>query len=60
MIYGDPVLDYRARCKVALAQIGVIDESRTFVRPPMLQISEDERTIIAGALSRAGMLVAET
>ncbi|MEO8391688.1 MAG: dihydrodipicolinate synthase family protein [Chloroflexota bacterium] len=57
VIYGDPVLDYRARCKVALAHIGVIDQSRTFVRPPMLQISAAEREVIAHALNRAGMLV---
>ncbi len=55
-IYKDPVLDYRARCKVALAHIGVIDHSCTYVRPPMLQISEEESAEIAEALVRAGML----
>jgi 4-hydroxy-tetrahydrodipicolinate synthase len=50
VIYGDPVLDYRARCKVALAHVGVIDFSRTYVRPPMLQISEAESKTIADVL----------
>jgi 4-hydroxy-tetrahydrodipicolinate synthase len=55
-IYKDPVLDYRARCKVALAHIGVIKSDRTYVRPPMLQIGSEESGQIADALSRAGML----
>lgn len=55
-IYKDPVLDYRARCKVALAHIGVISQDVTYVRPPLLQISEDESKQIREALVRAGML----
>ncbi|HMN61321.1 MAG TPA: dihydrodipicolinate synthase family protein [Anaerolinea sp.] len=55
-IYKRPMLDYRARCKVALAHIGVLDRSRTFVRPPMLQIGDEEYEEIGNALERAGML----
>jgi 4-hydroxy-tetrahydrodipicolinate synthase len=55
-IYQDPVLDYRARCKVALAHVGVIDRSRTYVRPPLLQIDDRESLAIGEALVRAGML----
>ena len=55
-IYKRPMLDYRARCKVALAHIGVLDRSRTFVRPPMLQIGDEEYEEIGHALERAGML----
>lgn len=55
-IYQDPVLDYRARCKVALAHIGILSLEQTYVRPPMLQISPEESELIAGALCRAGML----
>jgi 4-hydroxy-tetrahydrodipicolinate synthase len=55
VIYADPVLDYRARCKVALAHINVIEPTRTFVRPPMLQISPEESEKIAIALSKAGI-----
>jgi len=55
-IYSDPVLDYRARCKVALAHIGIIDRSRTYIRPPLLQISDEEYEAIGEALAKAGML----
>jgi 4-hydroxy-tetrahydrodipicolinate synthase len=56
VIYKDPMLDYRARCKVALAQIGVIQSDQTYVRPPMLQISREETKEIRAALVNAGML----
>ena len=55
-IYKDPVLDYRARCKVGLAHLGVLDQGQTYVRPPMLQISETESREIAQALAEFGML----
>jgi len=55
-IYKRPMLDYRARCKVALAHIGVLDRSCTYVRPPMLQINDEEYEEIGNALERAGML----
>jgi 4-hydroxy-tetrahydrodipicolinate synthase len=58
VIYKDPMLDYRARCKVALAHIGILEFGQTYVRPPMLQISPEESEQIANALSRAGMLAA--
>jgi hypothetical protein len=50
------MLDYRARCKVALGHIGVIDRALTFVRPPMLQIEAAESEAICEALAAAGML----
>jgi 4-hydroxy-tetrahydrodipicolinate synthase len=56
VIYKDPVLDYRARCKVALALIGVLEMDQTYVRPPMLQISPEESEQIAAGLSHAGMV----
>jgi 4-hydroxy-tetrahydrodipicolinate synthase len=56
VIYRDPVLDYRARCKVALAHIGILDFEQVFVRPPMLQIGKDESQEIRAALIQAGML----
>ena len=55
-IYKRPMLDYRARCKVALAHIGVLDRSQTYVRQPMLQISDEEFEDIGRALEHAGML----
>jgi 4-hydroxy-tetrahydrodipicolinate synthase len=55
-IYQDPVLDYRARCKAALAQLGVIDRSLIYVRPPMLDVSDEMYGQIGNALQQAGML----
>ena len=60
VIYKDPVLDYRARCKVALAHIGVLDHSQTYVRPPLLPIGEQESEQIASALVEAGMLARQS
>lgn len=54
-IYQDPVLDYRARCKVAVAHLGIIDPDLTYVRPPLLQISDEESQAIRQALHEAGM-----
>ncbi len=56
VIYQNPVLDYRARCKVALAQIGVIPRDLTYVRPPLLQIAVEEAEVISAALEGVGML----
>jgi 4-hydroxy-tetrahydrodipicolinate synthase len=55
-IYKDPVLDYRARCKVGLAHLGVLEQGQTYVRPPMLQTSEAESREILQALSEFGMM----
>ena len=54
-IYKDPVLDYRARCKAALAHLDVIDRSQIYVRPPMLQVNDEEYEAIGEALVTAGM-----
>lgn len=55
-IYKDPVLDYRARCKVGLAHLGVLERGQTYIRPPLLQIGEAESREIAQALAEFGML----
>jgi 4-hydroxy-tetrahydrodipicolinate synthase len=55
-IYQDPVLDYRARCKAALAHIGVLERDQIFVRPPLLTVAGDEYAAIGDALVQAGML----
>ncbi len=54
VIYADPMLDYRARAKVALSLIGVISPDLTYVRPPMLQIDESGRKAIDAGLKAAG------
>ena len=56
VIYKDPMLDYRARCKVGLAHLGVLDFSQTYVRPPLLQVGQEESKEIASALISAKML----
>jgi 4-hydroxy-tetrahydrodipicolinate synthase len=58
-IYQDPVLDYRARCKAALAHIGVIDRSEIYVRPPLFPIEGEEYEAVGRALITAGMLAGE-
>lgn len=55
-IYKNPVLDYRARCKTALARIGVIKQDQTYVRPPLLSIGENEYADMDAALAEAGMV----
>lgn len=57
VIYADPVLDYRARCKAALAILGVIDRKLTFVRLPLLPTPDKDYPILQQALEEAGMLV---
>ena len=41
-IYGHPIGDYRARCKVALVHMGLLEPEKTFVRPPYLSLWEQE------------------
>lgn len=55
-IYKDPILDYRARCKAALALVGVYDWNLRYVRPPLLSVKDEERVDIKDALTKAGML----
>ena len=54
-IYKDPVLDYRARCKAALAHIGVIERSEIYVRPPLFATEGEEYEQVGVALVKAGM-----
>jgi 4-hydroxy-tetrahydrodipicolinate synthase len=42
-IYGHPIGDYRARCKVALVHMGLLEPHHTFVRPPYLSLWEQEK-----------------
>ncbi|HYL40245.1 MAG TPA: dihydrodipicolinate synthase family protein, partial [Candidatus Binatus sp.] len=55
-VYGPPVRDYRARTKVALRELGVIE--RTDMRPPLTPVGPDAEAAIRGALERAGLLAA--
>jgi len=54
VIFAPPVRNYRARLKEALVMLGVIEHS--YVRPPLLPISDEERKIIRKTLKEAGIL----
>ena len=52
-VYGTPVRDYRARTKVALRHLGVIDN--TVMRPPLQPISGAAASAVVAALAAAGL-----
>lgn len=54
VIYGQPVRDYRARTKVALKHLGVIEN--TDMRPPLMPVGAETAAQIRSALSAAGLL----
>ena len=53
-VYGAPVRDYRARTKVALRELGVIES--TLMRPPLTEISNEAAAKVRAALAAAGLL----
>ncbi len=53
VVYGAPVRDYRARTKVALKVLGVIDS--TFMRPPLMPLAAEAEHAIRQALEAAGL-----
>jgi 4-hydroxy-tetrahydrodipicolinate synthase len=53
VVYGSPVRDYRARTKVALKELGVIEN--TSMRPPLLPAADDQTKPIRDALVAAGL-----
>lgn len=55
-IYGKPIGDYRARCKVALVHMGLLTPEQTFVRPPFLSLWEAEKEVAHRAVKEAGLL----
>ena len=54
VVYGPPVRDYRARTKVALRELGVIE--CTVMRPPLQPVDESTTATIRAALATAGLL----
>lgn len=52
-VYAQPVRDYRARTKVALKALGVIES--TVMRPPLLPITGDAADRVVAALTAAGL-----
>lgn len=57
-IYGRPIGDYRARCKVALVHMGLLTPEQTYVRPPYLSLWEAENETAKQAVKKAGLLAA--
>lgn len=55
-IYGRPIGDYRARCKVALVHMGILTPEQTYVRAPYLSLWEAERDAAYQAVEKAGLL----
>jgi dihydrodipicolinate synthase/N-acetylneuraminate lyase len=56
VIFAPPVTDYRARTKMALAVLDVLDG--VAVRPPLLPIGVEEHETIRKALQAADLLAA--
>lgn len=54
-IYGKPIGDYRARCKVALVHMGLLKPELTYVRPPYLSLWEAENERACLAVEVAGL-----
>jgi 4-hydroxy-tetrahydrodipicolinate synthase len=51
VVFAPPVVDYRARTKEALVQLGAIPSA--IVRPPLLPIPEADRTLLSDAIGAA-------
>lgn len=58
-IYGRPIGDYRARCKVALVHMGLLTPEVTYVRPPYLSLWEQEKEAAYRAVEKAELLAAQ-
>jgi 4-hydroxy-tetrahydrodipicolinate synthase len=56
-IYGRPIGDYRARCKIALVHMGLLAPEQTFVRPPFLSLWESGKEEARRSVQEAGLLV---
>jgi 4-hydroxy-tetrahydrodipicolinate synthase len=54
-IYGHPIGDYRARCKVALVYMGLLEPHQTFVRAPYLSLWEQEKENAERAVAGFGL-----
>ena len=55
-VYAAPVRDYRARTKVALRALGVIESAA--MRPPLMPVGHDAEAAVRSALEAAGLLPA--
>ena len=58
-IYGRPIGDYRARCKVALVHMGLLAPGQTFVRPPYQSLWDRDKELARQAVEKAGLLATQ-
>lgn len=58
VVFGTPVRNYRARTKEALKMLGVLESS--YVRPPLMPISEKETKSVEAELDRLGLGVQQS
>lgn len=54
-IYGRPIGDYRARCKVALVHMGLLTPDLTFVRPPYPSLWAREKDRALAEVQKFGL-----
>jgi 4-hydroxy-tetrahydrodipicolinate synthase len=54
VVFAAPVANYRARLKEGLALIGVLED--TSVRPPLIEIGDEERRALRACLAEVGLL----
>jgi 4-hydroxy-tetrahydrodipicolinate synthase len=54
-IYGRPIGDYRARCKVALVHMGLLQSADTYVRPPYQSLWEGEKERARQIVAKYGL-----
>jgi 4-hydroxy-tetrahydrodipicolinate synthase len=54
-VYGRPIGDYRARCKVALVHMGLLQPAGTYVRPPYRSLWEGEKDRARQVVAKYGL-----
>jgi len=59
-IYGRPIGDYRARCKVALVPMGLLTPEQTYIRPPYRSLWDVEKEAARQVVEAAGLLAVAT
>ena len=56
VLWGAPTRNRRARCKEALAMMGVISPRVVNVRPPQMPLDQEEKQRVKNALKKAHLL----
>ena len=56
VLWGAPTRNRRARCKEALAMLGVLSPRYVHVRPPQMRLDQEEIERVRNALKKARLL----